>query len=443
VTRTELDSVAGESTAHVARRVPVPPRLFVPLVARPGGAPPAAKPVWTAVRRGEALTEVPPENFAAPLAPADGNIVAVEAITLLDGREVPAVVLETKEPGLPDADKAADGGAGGAPPANLFGEIGHAERGAWIEALRHAGVWADRWTSPDLLGQLHQSLRRPIDTVLCCVLDPDRALPLQSQIADTCGAELAAGVDMVAKIAGANRAWVLVDDASPHAFREGLRQSIERTGARLVALRNDYPQANPTLLLFAVLGRRLPPGHLPTETGALVLDAAAAVAVGRHVLAREPMLTVPLAVSDARLNRAHFVDAAVGTPVSEVLTYLGLVPESCTLYGGPPPRDLIVSASAVVSGTESCVYAADPAMRANPDPCIRCGWCVEGCPVHIHPAVLLEAMQSDDMYLADEAGLHACIDCGICSYICPARLPLLGGIRTLRKRWAEHVAAGR
>src|SRR5205085_8980792 len=124
---------------------------------------------------------------------------AVETVTLLDGRQVPAVVLETRGPGPPDPNEPLSGGAAALPAADLFGEIGPAERGAWIEALRHAGIWADRWTCPDLLGQLHQSLRRPIDTVLCNVLDTDRALPLQSQLADSNGAELAAGVDMVAK----------------------------------------------------------------------------------------------------------------------------------------------------------------------------------------------------------------------------------------------------
>ena len=114
-----------------------------------------------------------------------------------------------------------------------------------------------------------------------------------------------------------------------------------------------------------------------------------------------------------------------------------------TIYGGPPPRDVRVKRDAVVSGAELTLYAVPPQADVVPDPCIRCGWCVEACPVNIHPAALLEAVQHDDMDLADEAGLHACIDCGVCSYICPSKLPLLGGIRLLHKRWAEKVASGR
>jgi electron transport complex protein RnfC len=432
---------------QAAQVVPVPARLYVPLGPKKLMAPPAAKAVWTAVRKGDPLTDTPPENFATPLAPADGRIVGVETVELVDGREVPAVVLETTPPEAPDPDeplhRSGSGGGGATLTADLFGEINPSERGGWIEALRGAGVWADRWTSPDLLGQLHHSLRRPIDTVLCSVLDTDRALPLQSLLADASGAELAAGVDLVAKAVGATRAWVMVDEASPEVFQEGLRQNLDRVGARLVPLRNDYPQANPTLLLYVVLGRRLPPGHLPTETGTLVLDAAAAVSVGRFVQSREAMLTVPVAISAPGAGRVHYLGAPVGTQVSELLAHVRMPDASLVLYGGPPPRDVRVKRDAVVAGTELSIYAVQPGRDTNPDPCIRCGWCVEGCPVHIHPAALLEAVQLDDMDLADDAGLHACIDCGVCSYICPSRLPLLGGIRVLRKRWAETMTSGR
>ena len=437
---------AADPPPPLLQTIPVAPRLWVPLESHRVGALPGAK-VGATVRRGEPLSNAHAEGFAAPLAPADGMVVAVEPVELLDGREVPAAVLETTQgaevpPGLVAGDAGA-GAADAAPAADLFGEITASERGAGIEALRRAGIWADRWTSPDLIAQLHQSLRRPIDTVLCSVLDTDRALPLQTMLADAYDAALAAGVDRVAKVAGAHKAWVLADAALPDAFLAALRKTLEQVGARLVPLRNDYPQANPTLLQYTVLNRRLPPGHLPTETGTLVLDAAAAVAVGRFVLHREAMLTVPVAVNDPRSGKARFVAAPVGTPLSDILGHLGLLVGDSVLYGGPPPRDLKASPGAVVSGTELSLYVAPPPADPNPDPCIRCGWCVEGCPVHIHPAALLEAMQRDDMDLADDAGLHACIDCGVCSYICPSRLPLLGGIRTLRKRWAEQMGSGR
>ena len=106
-----------------------------------------------------------------------------------------------------------------------------------------------------------------------------------------------------------------------------------------------------------------------------------------------------------------------------------------TLRAGAALRDVRISCDAVVDGGgELSIDAGPPAPIINPDPCIRCGWCVEACPVRIHPAGLLEAAQDNDPDMAESYGLHACIECGICSYVCPSRLPLLPAIRVLRKR---------
>jgi electron transport complex protein RnfC len=57
---------------------------------------------------------------------------------------------------------------------------------------------------------------------------------------------------------------------------------------------------------------------------------------------------------------------------------------------------------------------------------------VTGCPVNINPAGILEAAQAGDPAAADRCGIESCIECGICSYVCPSYLPLLAGIRTMR-----------
>jgi electron transport complex protein RnfC len=437
---------SGEPARGVLEPVPPKHKLWVPCSTRPTGQVVRARPPGTRVRRGDPLVESIQQSDHAVLAPMAGIVGNVETVRLLDGRQVTAVVVNpdaTPDDATPSGEAAspatpATPSPRAQPAPDLFGEVHGPERGSWIDDIRHAGIWSDRWGSPDLTAQLHQTLRRPVDTVVCNVLDPDRAMPLQSVVADSYGAELAAGVALLAKLAGAERAWVVVDRLSPEGFQEELRAAVEKVGARLVPLQNDYPQAHPTLLLHALLGRRLPPDHLPTDAGALVADAATAVAVGRFERTREPMLTVPLAIYDGAAERTHFAWAPVGMALRDVLEHFTVGAEGATLRGGPPPRDLRPGAGAVVGGAELTAYVTAAETDVNPDPCIRSSWCVEACPVRIHPAGLLEAAQRNDWELADGYGLAACIECGICSYVCPSRLPLLEGIRTLRRR--GHVS---
>jgi electron transport complex protein RnfC len=304
-----------------------------------------------------------------------------------------------------------------------------------IDRLRSCGVRADRQCSPDLLAQLHEAVRRPIDTVLCSLMDAAGGSALSAVVLRTMGKEMLAGLEAIAKVTGAGRLWLVADANIINRASALVRKSGSAARIKVIELENDYPQADPTLMLYALLARKLRPGRMPTEVGTILLDGAAAGAVGRAAQRGEPMLEVPIEVRDATQSRSTVYTAAVGLPVRFLLDAAGLRTANLTLRAGAALRDIRIGCDAVVDGGgELSIDAGPPSPSINPDPCIRCGWCVEACPVRIHPAGLLEAAQDNDPDLAESYGLHACIECGICSYVCPSRLPLLPAIRELRKR---------
>lgn len=474
--------------------VPLPPRLFVPI-------PPSFQrvtdhvPFGTRVSRGEVLIVNTAGAAHVPLAPADGIITGASEVQLLDGRRVTALHLDV-DPVAPPAPAPESHIASPPPPppprAADHGEI--RDLPTLIERLRLAGVWAERLTSPDLLGQLHEAIRRPIDTLVCNLLDADGGSALSAKLVREHGGTIIAGVSQLARATGASKVFLAADPRLADRAAVFVRKAGPAGRAvKVVPLANDYPQADPTMLLYALSGRRLRPDKLPPEVGALVLDAAAAIAVGRatqtadasavgptiHIAdasavgraiqatdasavgpvtqteaadastgpagdaaragdpgrgadpLRGAMLTVPIEVRDSARSRSLVTRAAVGTPLRAVLEALGLT-RPFTLRAGAALRDVRLSPDAVVAGTELTVDAGPLAPPINPDPCIRCGWCVENCPVRINPAGILEAAQENDRGEAERHGLHACIECGICSYVCPSRLPLLESVREVR-----------
>ncbi|HWE04580.1 MAG TPA: 4Fe-4S dicluster domain-containing protein [Tepidisphaeraceae bacterium] len=389
------------------------------------------KPPGTIVARGESLAEKYPDSATAPLAPVAGRIVGIGSAKISSRLTVPGIFLEP-DPNVPAPPPIVCADAGAIPAMiRRLSQIGLA---AGIERMRSAGIWAERWTTPDLLGQLRNCLRKPVDIILCDALDETPELLLHHRVAATWPVELTAGVLALAVLTNAARASAVLAAYGDAGAWDAMRRATANTRLKLAPLADHYPQSHPSLLIHELTGRHSRPARLPAESGALVIGAPAAVAIGRCFLKDEPMLDVPMGLHDRSRGKTHWLSVPVGMAWSAVLSELSISSPGLELRCGNPLREVKVSTDCIISGGDLSVTAAPFQRYINPDPCIRCAWCVEGCPVSIQPAGLLEAAQQDDPFLAEQYGLDACIECGICSYVCPSHLPILQGIRKLREK---------
>jgi electron transport complex protein RnfC len=379
-------------------------------------------PAGTAVRKGQVLVVRAAESSHVALAPAAGVIEHVRPIRLSNGRPTLAIEMAVNPAGDGESNSDEPDDLRDADPSALV---------TWIERIRRAGIWADRYASPDLIGQLNQAVSRPIDTVVCTALDSDAGMRLSGTIVARFGAFVAEGTALLARITGAARSILAVEmDAHP-TWAVPWWDAARGAKLEVVELANDYPQADPTLMVYSLTKRRLRPGNLPTTQGVLVIDAATACAIGRASRG-VAMLSTPLAVHDHVRRRSHYLDVAVGTPVQYVLEKVSSWEEGFVVRGGDLLRDLRLRIDAVVGGGELEIHLTGPERTIIPEPCIRCAWCVEACPTLVHPAFVLEAAQRRDLKMAERAGLGACIECGVCAHVCPSRLPILDAIREIR-----------
>jgi electron transport complex protein RnfC len=394
--------------------------LLVPLSTR--GDSGRLKPPGTRVRRGERLATDTLTTSFATLAPLDGIIGTVQPAQLTSGRAVQAVEIWV----LPNQTSPTEEFFKKPEPA-----ADRAALGPWIDRLRSAGLWADRHISPDLVAQLNHSMTRPIDMVLCSVLDVDAGLRLNAALAARQPDDVVRGVRLLARLTGARRrAIVLEEDAAP-VWAMPIRAAAQAADIAVIDVPNDYPQSDPTLMLYTIARRRLRPGQLPTTQGVLLLDASAAVAVSQAQRG-QPNLTTPLAIHDHIHQQAHFLRVPLGMKLSDILSAVHIPQENIQLRAGDLLRDIQLSSSAVAAGAELTIHITPQELPNNPEPCIRCGWCLEACPTRVQPAVILEAAQREDPIMARRGGIHACIECGLCSHVCPSRLPLMESIRLLR-----------
>jgi Na+-translocating ferredoxin:NAD+ oxidoreductase subunit C len=411
-------------------QIRTPASLFVPILP-PGSGEVAVKPVGDVVQPGESLLRVQGGSGAVALAPRAGTVVGKVAVTLTDGRPATAVELRIADPSEAPVAAPSDEIEKDLPELPAVTRPA-AEFADFMNVLRRSGVFADRRTSPELMHQLTQAAYRPIDTIICSCLDHDPMLRLNALLAYRHAGTICAAVNLLSTLLSAPRTLIAVDSATPGVFRRPLAKLARKSKLKLASLPARYPHADPTLLLHTLADRRLRVGRSPVERGVVLLDAAAALAIGRAVFEKRPMLEMPVALRDRMTAQSHYLSVPVGTAASAVLDALGIAADGAELFGGDALRKTRIGRHGIIGPSENVVHVSAP-VAAAPQPCVRCSWCADRCPTGVQPAWLLEAAQQLDPELATRAGIDSCIDCGICDYVCPSNLPIVESIRTLKR----------
>jgi Na+-translocating ferredoxin:NAD+ oxidoreductase subunit C len=299
-----------------------------------------------------------------------------------------------------------------------------------LERLAASAAIIPRRTCPDLLRQLRQALSRPVDTVICNLADDDGPPPVQAVLAAAFAPSILIAMASLGAVTGARRALICMPAGAPAWLREPLAAG-EALGIRMQAMQPCYPQSHPSLLLPALLGRRMALEGLPTDRGVLLLDALAAAEIGSILQRQRGIGGLPLAVGDHVRGRVHCLLVPAGMSVGRALAAVDINPDRSMLVAGELPSQRQVGPETPAQECGLKLHVLPRRAADSPGPCTRCGECLCHCPTGAHPAALLEAAQQGDPEIALRAGLELCILCGVCSLVCPSQLPLVTSIRTL------------
>ena len=237
------------------------------------------------------------------------------------------------------------------------------------------------------------------------------------------------GIRIALKALGITRAVIGIEANKPDAIEMMRKTAPSDLDVTVQPLQVKYPQGAEKMLIKAVTGREVPSGALPSAIGALVQNVATSANVAAVFESGQPLIERIITISGRGIQKPGNWVIPFGTKLRDVIDQCGGLTDDAAeiVFGGPMmglgQANLDVPILKATGGI--LVLSKDECKRQDILPCIRCGKCLEVCPIFLNPQ-LMGALAKAERFeeLEAEANLKDCMLCGCCSYVCPSNIPL-------------------
>ncbi len=413
--------------------LPTPKQLLIPVLQHIGAPSKLPPKLPKEVVAGAVLAEAGGFVSAPVHASLAGKVGKVIRVTLPNGRHVDSVLL-TPDAEQPSPSATYDAVLGGDWPTV---EPAAFEPAAIAEAVRAAGLVGMGGAAFPTHVKLIQNPKKPVDVLLVNGCECEPYLTADYRVMVEAPRGVVAGALLAARAEGARSVVIAVEKNKPRGIT-ALREACRGTGAVVKELETKYPMGGEKQTVPAALGRTVPTGGLPLDVGVVVINVGTAIAVARAVLRGAPLTHRVVTVTGHGVRTPRNLLVPIGAPYSDLIERAGgTTPDAVRILSGGPMMGFTVAdlSVPVTKGTSGItVLTRRDLAQAEPTACIRCGRCVDVCPLGLVPTKLALASRKSAWDVARRYHLTACMECGCCAYTCPASIPLVQLIRMGKAR---------
>lgn len=241
------------------------------------------------------------------------------------------------------------------------------------------------------------------------------------------------GISIVMDLLKINTVLIGIEDNKSDAIELLTDLTSTNKNVNVVKLKSRYPQGAEKMLIYSITGKKVPPGKLPLDIGVVVMNVNSISFVAEYVKTGMPLIKRRVTVDGSAVVNPSNINVLIGTPLADVFEFCGSFKSkpSKIIMGGPMMGVAQDSLKNPVLKHTNALLAFNDIESKLPEenPCIRCGKCVEVCPMDLLPLYLnLNAVHGNKEGLK-KYKVADCIECGSCSYVCPAKRHLVHSIR--------------
>lgn len=238
------------------------------------------------------------------------------------------------------------------------------------------------------------------------------------------------GIRYLMRATGAQRTIIGIEGNKKDAADHLRKQIPEDLPVTIEVVPVKYPQGSEKMLITSILGEEVPSGGLPIDVGVVVVNVATAAEIGRLLPHGRGIQERVVTITGPGVKKKGNYLIPIGTPLRFALDQVGIDGDIREVYmGGPMMGTAVANLDiSIVKGTSGVVVFSDREVPKNEKvyPCIKCGACVDACPLFLNPSMLgiLAKFEAYDE-MAEKHHLMDCFECGSCSYVCPSHIPLV------------------
>ncbi len=245
------------------------------------------------------------------------------------------------------------------------------------------------------------------------------------------------GLQALMKSMGVSKGYIGIENNKPDAIEALFNAAKAAPEIEVVGLRTKYPQGAEKQLIYACTKRQVPSGGLPADVGVVVNNVGTAAVIADAIRTGMPLVERIVTITGKGVKTPKNLLVKIGTSFRDVIEQCGGLTDSIgkIISGGPMMGIAQFSLDVpVVKGTSGILILSEAEARLpEPSNCIRCGKCVDVCPINLMPINLSAYALQDKFEQAESHHALDCIECGSCSFVCPAKRPLVDSIRVAKR----------
>ena len=409
------------------RRLPFAPHLIIPL-SQHTGAP--AKPIvreGQEVARGEPIAE--PGGFVSvPMhAPVTGRVEKIGLARDARGGMSPAIFIEQYQAANQEILYGAETDIDSLSPEEL------------VKAVQATGVVGLGGAAFPTHVKLALPEGKSVDTIIVNGCECEPFLTTDHRVMLEQVDSIYKGIRIILRALGAKRAIVGIETNKMDAVATMRAAIPEGVPCTVEAIEAKYPQGAEKMLTKALVDREVPSGGLPIDVGVAVFNVATLAQIGELLPFRQGLIERVVTVSGTGVRNPGNFLMAIGTPLRFIMEQVGFKEKECQMILGGPMMGTSVATLElpVTKGVTGILAIAKDHPLAIQNgrvfPCIKCGSCLDACPMHLNPSELgLLARKQDYATMAERHHLMDCFECGCCSFVCPSNIPLVQYFRVAK-----------